>query len=63
MCEWKMEILQGERKRAKVAPKRSSRDTPRARGVGSDDEDMRDVGPRSWDDTVAAARKIGRKSD
>jgi hypothetical protein len=60
MCEWKMPIPQGDRKRKKVAPKRHVDDTPCARGVADDQDDMRDVGPRTWDDTVADARKGGK---
>jgi hypothetical protein len=60
MCEWKMAIPRAGRKRVKVAPKRDIRDTPRARGVGPDDDDLHYVGPRHWDDIVAAARAGGK---
>jgi hypothetical protein len=60
MCEWKMVIPQGERKRKKVAPMRHFRDTPLARGVGPDEDDLRDVGPRTWDEMVALAKKGGK---
>lgn len=61
ICEWKMTIPQGKRKRKKVAPSRHFRDTPLARGVGPDEDDLLDVGPHTWDDTVAAAQSGGKR--
>jgi len=60
MCEWKMTIPKGPGKRAKVAPKRHFRDTPAARGAGPETVEMVQVGPVTWDDTVAEAKKGGK---
>jgi hypothetical protein len=60
MCSWKLDIPQGNRKRKKVAPERGSKDTPRARGVGPDEDDVQEVGPRSWQDVVDIAKAGGR---
>ncbi len=60
MCEWKLDIPQGKRKRSKVAPARAVADTPRARGVDPEEDDLRDAGPRSWDDAVALAKSGGK---
>jgi hypothetical protein len=60
MCSWKLAIPQGNRKRKKVAPERDSKDTPRARGVGADEDDLQEVGPRSWQDVVDIAKAGGR---
>ncbi len=60
MCTWKLKIPQGKRKREKVASDRHIKDSPRARGVGPDDDDMLEVGPRTWQDVVELAKAGGR---
>jgi hypothetical protein len=60
MCKWKLKIPQGKRKREKVAPERHIKDSPRARGVGPDDDDLLEVGPTTWQDVVEMANAGGR---
>ncbi len=44
----------------KVAPERHIKDSPRARGVGPDDDDLLEVGPKTWQDVVELAKAGGR---
>ena len=59
-CSWKLDIPQGKRKRKKVAPERHIKDSPRARGVGPDDDDLLEVGPKTWQDVIELAKAGGR---
>lgn len=58
--EWKLEIPQGASKRHKVAKPRNDADSPKARGIAPDGDDMVEAGPISWDDCLAQVR-AGRK--
>jgi hypothetical protein len=60
MCSWKLDIPQGNRKRKKVAPERHIKNSPRARGVSPDDDDLLEVGPTTWQDVIELAKAGGR---
>ncbi len=60
-CVWKMDIPQGKRKKAKVAPSRNVSQTPRELGIDPEGADLVWEGPDTWDKIVDLAREGGRK--